>query len=171
MRLLRVWTIEPARIPVAADLSHHASIVLTPVVSRDAEALVALRIAAMRDSLERIGRFDPARARERFLSGFSPEHTRHIEAEGERVGFLVVKPQAEFVLLDHLYVHPHYQGQHIGAAVLAEVIQKASAMSLPVRVGALRGSDSNRFYLRHGFKLVEQSEFDNYYVRPFGNAP
>ncbi|WP_122234632.1 GNAT family acetyltransferase, partial [Pseudomonas syringae group genomosp. 3] len=23
-----------------------------------------------------------------------------------------------------------------------------------------------RFYLRHGFQLVESGEFDNYYVRP-----
>lgn len=30
----------------------------------------------MRESLERIGRFDPPRARERFLSGFVPELTR-----------------------------------------------------------------------------------------------
>jgi ribosomal protein S18 acetylase RimI-like enzyme len=148
------------------DLSHHASITLTSVAPSDAEALVALRIAAMRDSLERIGRFDPARARERFLSGFSPELTRHVEAEGERVGFVVVRPQADFVLLDHLYIHPSYQGRHIGSTVLAQVIQEASALALPVRVGALRGSDSNRFYVRHGFKLVEQSEFDNYYVRP-----
>ena len=31
----------------------------------DAEALVALRIVAMRESLERLGRFDPVRSRER----------------------------------------------------------------------------------------------------------
>jgi len=36
------------------------------------EALVAIRIAAMRESLERIGRFDRQRARERFLAGFDP---------------------------------------------------------------------------------------------------
>jgi hypothetical protein len=58
----------------------------------DFEALVALRIAAMRESLERIGRFDPVRARERFAAGFAAACTRHIEANGERVGFVVVKP-------------------------------------------------------------------------------
>ena len=58
----------------------------------DADALVSLRIEAMRESLERAGRFDAARARQRFLSGFSPEHTRHIVLGDERVGFVVVKP-------------------------------------------------------------------------------
>jgi GNAT superfamily N-acetyltransferase len=120
---------------------------------------------AMRESLERVGRFDPIRARDRFLSGFSAQHTRHIEADGRRVGFVVAKPQSDFILLDHLYIRPGSQGQGIGAIVLARVIEEADARGLPVRVGALRGSDSNRFYERHGFRLVEQGEFDNYYVR------
>lgn len=143
---------------------------LTPVEASDAEALVQLRIEAMRESLERIGRFDPVRARERFLSGFSPEHTRHIEVEGRRAGFVVVRPQADGLLLDHLYIHPTNQGRGIGAAVLADVIEQATAQGLAVRVGALRESDSNRFYTRHGFHLVEQTEFDNHYVRPSGSA-
>ena len=146
-------------------------VALVPVEPGDAEALVALRIAAMQESLERIGRFDPIRARERFLSGYSPEHTRHIEAEGQRVGFVVVKPQPEFVLLDHLYIQPSSQGKSVGATVLARVIEEANSLRLPVRVGALRDSDSNRFYKRHGFRLVEQSEFDNYYIRTSENAP
>ena len=131
----------------------------------DAEALVALRILAMRESLERIGRFDPARARERFLSGFSPEHTRHILVGGERAGFVVVKPDGEALLLDHLYIDPRFQNHGIGAAVLATVFAEADARQLALKVGALRGSDSNRFYLRHGFELVKEDEWDNYYVR------
>ena len=130
----------------------------------DAEQLVALRIAAMRDSLMRIGRFDPQRARERFLGGYVPAHTRHIELAGRRVGFVVVKPEPEGLLLDHLYMHPHSQGRGLGAIVLAMVIDEARAQGLPLKVGALRDSDSNRFYLRHGFKLVAKAEFDNYYL-------
>ena len=139
------------------------TIALAPAREDDAEALVALRIAAMRDSLERIGRYDPQRARTRFLSGFVPAQTRHIEASGRRVGFVVVKPGPHAVLLDHLYIHPDSQGLGIGAIVLARIIDEARHQGLPLRVGALRDSDANRFYLRHGFKLVAQEEFDNYY--------
>lgn len=139
-------------------------IALIPVHLDDAEQLVALRIAAMRDSLIRIGRFDPQRARERFLSGFVPAQTRHIAVAGRRVGFVAVKPQADALLLDHLYLHPDSQGEGIGAIVLARVIAEARAQGLPLKVGALRDSDANRFYLRHGFKLVGQEEFDNYYL-------
>ena len=33
-------------------------------------------------------------------------------------------------------------------------------------MGALRGSDSNRFYQRHGFVQIEESEWDIEYLRP-----
>ena len=152
---------------MAAD----CALVLVPATLQDADALVALRIAAMRDSLERVGRFDPVRARERFLAGFEPAATRHIELANARVGFFVVKQQDGGLLLDHLYIDPRYQGQGLGRAVLAHVFAQADALALPVRVGALRGSDSNRFYLRHGFLLADTGEFDNYYIRPTTTHP
>ena len=142
-----------------------APITLFGALAEDFEALVAIRIEAMRESLERIGRFDPVRARERFLAGFEPEHTRHIVAHGQHVGFVVTKPTAGALHLDHLYILPTWQGQGFGSSVLQQVFSEADAMGLPIRVGALRESASNRFYLRHGFELVEQAEFDNYYIR------
>ena len=49
-----------------------------PVVWGDVEAMLAIRVEALRDSLERLGRFDPARARERLMAGFKPEFMQHI---------------------------------------------------------------------------------------------
>ncbi|MCA8000210.1 GNAT family N-acetyltransferase [Burkholderia metallica] len=142
-----------------------------PVATRaDAETLVAIRIAAMRDSLERIGRFDPQRARERFLASFDPALCRFIEADGVNAGFFVVRPQEAHWLLDHLYIVPGHQGKGIGAAVLRRIFAEADAQRVPVRVGALRGSDSNRFYARHGFVQADETEWDIYYVREPGPA-
>jgi GNAT superfamily N-acetyltransferase len=141
-------------------------ITLCAVNPDDAEALAALRVLAMRESLERIGRFDPIRARERFLSGFSPQHTRQILVGGERAGFLVVKSEGDALLLDHLYIDPRFQNRGVGAHALAVVFSEVDAQGKQLRVGALRGSDSNRFYLRHGFVLEKMGEWDNYYVRP-----
>ena len=75
--------------PVAPN--QNSPIILVPVQQSDLDNLVAIRIEAMRESLERVGRFDPVRARERFLSGFEARCTRYIEVSGERVGFVVVK--------------------------------------------------------------------------------
>lgn len=129
-----------------------------PALPEDTEQLVALRILAMRESLEKIGRFDPQRARDRLLTGFEASHTRHLLWQTQRVGFVVLKPQADHLLLDHLYVHPAHQGRGLGAAVIRSVFEQATKLELAVRVSALRGSESNRFYLRCGFKLVGEAE-------------
>ena len=131
----------------------------------DIDTLVQIRIAAMRESLERVGRFDLVRARERFVASFEPAFCRFILIDGEQAGFVLFKPQADHLVLDHLYIVPTQQGRGIGQAVLAELFAEADSKSLPIKVGALRDSDSNRFYERHGFVKTGESEWDVYYVR------
>ena len=149
-----------------AGLNGAAPVTFEPASAGDAEALVAIRIAAMRESLERIGRFDAQRAKDRFLANFDPAYTRHVVTDGARVGFVVVRPQDDGLLLDHLYLLPHAQGRGVGSAVLAEILADADARGVPVRVTALRGSDASRFYARLGFALVEQGEWDDFRRRP-----
>lgn len=136
-----------------------------PARAEDLEELVLLRLDAMRESLQALGRFDPARSRERFTSSFDATRTRHVLVARRRVGFVVVKPQADALLLDHLYLRPEAQGRGIGGAVLAAVAAEADALGLPLTLGALRGSRANQFYLKHGFRCVGESEWDIYYRR------
>jgi GNAT superfamily N-acetyltransferase len=131
----------------------------------DAEALVQIRIEAMRESLERIGRFDPRRARDRFLSSFDPAFCRFVEVDGEPVGFVLAKPTEDCLTLEHLYIVPKHQGKGIGSAVLASIFADADSRAVAIKVGALRDSDSNRFYQRHGFLKIEETEWDIYYAR------
>lgn len=139
--------------------------VFQPVTPSDGEDLARIRVEAMRESLEAVGRFDPQRARDRFLGGFDPQRTRAIVASGRRVGLVVVRPIEGALLLDHLVLLPSVQGRGLGAAVLAQVFAEADRAGKPLRVVALKGSRSNDFYLRHGFRWVESSEWDNVYVR------
>lgn len=140
-------------------------IMLTPAGDGDFEALLALRMAAMRESLEKVGRFDPQRARERLSRGYLPAYTRHILKDGQLVGFVVVVPRENDWLLDHLYIHPSGQGLGIGSWVLTRVLAEADAQHKAVSVTALKHSDANRFYLRHGFVLQAEGEWDLYYLR------
>lgn len=57
-----------------------------PATEADFPALVSLRILAMRESLERIGRFDPERAAQRFRSTFRPDDTRLIRVGNAMAG-------------------------------------------------------------------------------------
>lgn len=136
-----------------------------PVRAEDGDALASLRVDAMRESLERAGRFDPQRARDRFLKTFSPPDTYEVLIDGRRAGFFVLRRQGADLLLDHLYLKTEFQNQGIGAEVLRHVFERADDLQVAVRVGALRGSPANRFYARHGFEFIEQVDVDNYYVR------
>lgn len=131
----------------------------------DAESLAELRVLAMRESLEALGRFDPIRARERFLSGFDPPLTKKAMIDGELVAFYVLKEETSWLYLDHLYVHPDFQSKNIGVRLLAVIIEKGCDLGKEIRLGALKGSRSNTFYLSHGFVKSHEEEFDNYYVR------
>lgn len=137
-----------------------------PVSEADFEDLLALRIEAMRESLERLGRFDPQRARSRLRSTFRPEQTWSIEQDGQRIGFYALRPEGDGLRLDHLYIRPAAQGAGLGGQVMRMILQEADRLGLPVRLGALRDSDSNRFYRRHGFVQTGESEWDIDYLRP-----
>ena len=141
------------------------SISLFNVTLEDGDELAKLRIAAMQESLEAIGRFNPERAKARFLDGFDPKNTRSIESNGSRIGFVVVRAVDDHLLLDHLYIEPPNQGVGYGSEVLKIVFSEVDETNQVIRVAALKGSKSNEFYARHGFVLVESAEWDNYYVR------
>lgn len=143
---------------------------LQPVLAADFEDMLALRIDAMRPSLERVGRFDLARSRERLTAGFFPAYMRHILLDGERVGFFTLKPEGaegEMALrLDHLYLRSSASGQGIGSWVLRQVLAQARERGLAVKLTALKESDANRFYLRHGFVLQGEEGVDLHYGWP-----
>ena len=134
-----------------------------PVLAEDFEALAALREAALRESLERLGLFSQERSRERLRSNFRPEFMRHIVCEGERVGLLTLFPEGDALKLQHLYLAPGVQGCGIGAWVLGQVKAEARAQGLDIKLEALPQSEANRFYQRHGFAQVGQEEFDIFY--------
>ncbi len=140
---------------------------LEPVAATDFEAMVALRIRAMRPSLEALGRFDPDRARQRLAEGFVPALMRHIVQGRERIGFTTLKPAdgGAALALDHLYIEPAHQGRGVGAWALDRACSLADLARLPLHVEALKGSDANRFYRRRGFVEVGQGEWDVLYRR------
>jgi N-acetylglutamate synthase-like GNAT family acetyltransferase len=131
-------------------------------LDEDKEQLAELRVLAMKKSLEAIGRFDPKRTRLRLLDNFSKSDTWKIHINNKLSGFYVLKNKKFHILLDHLYIHPMFQGNGIGSKIICHIVENNS---LPIHVGALRNSQSNSFYIKHGFKKVDEDEWDIYYIR------
>ena len=138
---------------------------LQPVDSGDFEDMLALRVDAMRPSLERVGRFDLARSRERLSAGLVVPFMHHIVIDGEqRVGFVTLKPEGPDALrLDHLYLRTGFQGRGIGDWVIRWAKAQARNERRDITLTALVQSDANRFYLRHGFVLEGGEGVDLHY--------
>jgi len=142
--------------------------VLRPAVATDAAWIAELRAVVMRPDLERLGRFDPVRVRERFLAAFEPEQTYVIHSDGVDAGVIAVRPEAGARWIEHFFIAPAHQGKGLGGAVLRHVMA-ASVDERPFRLDVLQGSPARRLYERHGFVLESEDPVDVFMVAP-GNS-
>ncbi|WP_333828409.1 GNAT family N-acetyltransferase [Pararhodobacter sp.] len=136
---------------------------LHPASEADADSLADLRLKAMRPSLEAAGRFDPERARRRFLDSFTAADTQNIRLGSSIAGFLVLRVRADHLYLDHLYIAAPFQRRGIGRQLVEALKEQAGAQGLPLRLTALKGSAANAFYLSCGFRLMSADALDNFY--------
>jgi GNAT superfamily N-acetyltransferase len=138
----------------------------SPAAPEDLDRLIALRVRAMRPALERIGRFDPVRARRRLSEQYRPQFTRLIwrgEAFAGCVAFADLGPGRR--VLEHFYLEPEMSGQGIGSAVMAALMAEADTEGCAVVLTVVRESDANRLYPRFGFLETGRDEVDIFYER------
>ncbi|MFI0779468.1 GNAT family N-acetyltransferase [Streptomyces sp. NPDC021212] len=131
----------------------------------DVEAVAALRAVVLRADLERLGRYDEQRVRQRLRDGFAPAHTWVIEVEGAFGGCVALRPAEDAHWLEHFYLAPHLQGSGIGTAVLRGLLERCDREGALVRLNVLRGSPARRLYERHGFSPESEDPVDVFMVR------
>ncbi|WHT22887.1 GNAT family N-acetyltransferase [Crossiella sp. CA-258035] len=131
----------------------------------DVEAIAELRARVLRPDLERLGRFDEHRVRQRLRDSFSTQHTSIIEVDNAFAGCVTLRPAEQSWWLEHFYLDPDLQGRGLGSAVLRTLLARADAEAAPVRLNVLQGSAAQRLYERHGFTVESQDPIDVYLVR------
>ena len=142
-----------------------ATLTLRPSSDADAAWIAELRAEVMQADLERVGRFDPAWVRERFLRAFVAANTRLVELDGKPVGSIAVRTEASEHWLEHFYLATAHQGRGIGGALLRRVLAEPRDPALPWRLNVLQGSPARRLYERHGFVFEYEDEVDVWLVR------
>ncbi|GAA0588108.1 GNAT family N-acetyltransferase [Streptomyces crystallinus] len=131
----------------------------------DLEAAAELRAIVMRADLERLGRYDEHRVRQRLRDRFDPAHTWVIEMAGTFAGCVALRPEGDSRWLEHFYLAPHLQGTGIGSGVLRDLLERCDRDGSPVRLQVLQGSAARRLYERHGFAVENEDLLDVYMVR------
>ncbi|MFJ6678268.1 GNAT family N-acetyltransferase [Microbacterium sp. NPDC091382] len=134
-----------------------------PSTPDDATWIAELRAVVLRPDLERLGRYDEVRIRQRFLDAFDPALTRVIVVDGADAGSVVVRPAHDGTWLEHFYLDEGVQGHGVGTQILQSVL--AERHPGPWRLNVLQGSPARRLYERHGFTLDSEDEVDVFLVR------
>lgn len=136
-----------------------------PASVSDVEAVAELRAVVLRADLERLGRYDEQRVRQRLREGFDPACTWVIEVDGAFAGCVALRPAADAHWLEHFYLAPELQGGGIGSDVLRRLLERCDRDSVLVRLNVLRGSPARRLYERHGFTTETEDPVDVFMVR------
>ncbi|MGK5741304.1 GNAT family N-acetyltransferase [Micromonospora sp. URMC 103] len=138
---------------------------MRPASVADVETVAELRAVVLRTDLERLGRYDDHRVRQRLRNGFVPAHTWVIEAGGAFAGCVSLRPAEDAHWLEHFYLAPHLQGGGIGTAVLRGLLARCDREGILVRLNVLQGSPARRLYERHGFTLESEDPVEVFMVR------
>ncbi|MCX5384136.1 GNAT family N-acetyltransferase [Streptomyces sp. NBC_00083] len=141
---------------------------LRPARLADVEPIVELRAVAMRPDLERLGRYDEHRVRQRLRDAFVPGHTWVVMVDDALAGCVAVRPAEDGHWLEHFYLDVRIHGRGVGSAVLRTVLRRTDADGVPVRLNVLQGSPAQRLYARHGFTVEAQDPVDVLMVREPG---
>ncbi|MER5884507.1 GNAT family N-acetyltransferase [Streptomyces sp. NPDC001941] len=131
----------------------------------DLELLVEVRAEAMRADLVRLGRYDEHRVRQRLRDSWEPAHAWIIEVAGAFAGSVALRPAEDAHWLEHFFLDPRTQGDGVGTAVLAELLERCDRDGTRVRLIVLRGSAARRLYERHGFVTVDEDPVDVHMLR------
>lgn len=130
----------------------------------DGPWIAELRAQVLRADLERLGRFDPVRVRQRFLAAFDPGRTQVVLVDGRPAGSIAVRPDDDSQWIEHFYLEAGCQGRGIGSGVLRRQLD-ASPGDRPFRLNVLQGSRARALYQRHGFVVEKEDAVDVFMVR------
>jgi ribosomal protein S18 acetylase RimI-like enzyme len=77
-----------------------------------------------------------------------------VEDAGRRVGYLCAVDEPDHVWLDEVVLVAGARGHGIGTALVEQVIGRAAALGVPVRLSVLEHNPARGLYERLGFRVV-----------------
>lgn len=134
---------------------------LRPANESDAEFAFSVQEACMRKyATATFGWWDTERAR----ASFSVFLDSIIQRDQTDIGIMSAWDEQDHLFLGKLYILPEYQNRGIGSVLLRRLIADADK---PIKLAVLRVNPARRFYERHGFTVVEETN-ERYFMERAG---
>jgi ribosomal protein S18 acetylase RimI-like enzyme len=132
---------------------------LRPVTDADYDFLFALHVVTIRESVEPIWGWDEAFQADYFRDHWKTENRTVIVVDGIDAGIFALTLHPDHYFLDLIEIHPDFQGQGIGTALVEEAMGQAAIVGVPLRLHVLKTNPRARtLYIRLGFKDTEERE-------------
>ena len=108
--------------------------------------------------IRQFGAWNPEVQKRFFEEKWRPEHYSIIMFENEPIGVVAIYEKHDHLWLSEIQILPSHQGRGIGSAILADLIARARAQTLPLRLQVLRCSRAQGLYQRFGFICYGRTE-------------
>jgi ribosomal protein S18 acetylase RimI-like enzyme len=132
---------------------------LRPANPDDLEVLYAIHRAAMKKYVERTWGWDEDWQARYFREQFDAATRQVICCAGVVAGFLDVRDASDSVYLVNIEFAPEFQGRGIGTRLICELLARAAARSVPVKLQVLKANPSAQaLYARLGFRATDETE-------------
>lgn len=144
-------------LPQAGVYCRGVTLTLRPAAAADQEYARRVHHLAYREVVERqFGEWDEPQQDGYFERGWPGHDHEIVEWHGERCGYAAIEFGAARADIHELVLHPDYQDQGIGTAILRQTVLHARELDLIVYLQVLRENRAAGLYERLGFE-----EYDN----------
>ena len=127
--------------------------ILRPATPADYTWLWELKRLTMRPYVEQTwGGWDDDAQEKFFRRSFSSETVQIVVVASRNAGLLHVEREPDAIFLANIQIHPEFQNDGLGTAVIRALLDSAQALNLPVRLQVLKvNTAAQRLYARLGF--------------------
>jgi ribosomal protein S18 acetylase RimI-like enzyme len=131
-----------------------------PARSIDEAWLDKLRRAAYKRLFDATwGAWDENRHQRHFSASLQQGGISIIEIDGEPVGMLQIRDEADVFEIAEIQIYPRFQRGGIGRQVLLDTLSKAHKLDKDVRLSlGLRNEDAYRLYQSLGFQEIKRTD-------------
>ena len=133
------------------------SISYRQAIENDIDFLYALHVATMKDYVDRTWGWDDTFQESVFRRNYVPAKIQIIMYDDRDMGMLSVEEREQDVFLRAIEIHPEYQGEGFGTAIINKIVADGVQKMKPVRLQVLKVNPAKGLYDRLGFSVVEET--------------